>query len=278
MTGGPNHADADEGSLAKLLAPLTSDPARAAVLCDVDGTLAPIVDRPDEARVPADVSLLLGALSRRYACVACVTGRPALEARRLVGEGGIAYAGLHGTEMLSPGQERPRPLPSFEHWRGVVQGFAALHSAPLEALGILVENKGPIAAFHWRGAPDEEAALAQLRRVSDGAEAAGLSVRWGRKVLEVWPPVPVGKGLAVAELIGASGARAALFGGDDATDLDAFSALDQLVAERHLDAAVRVGVRSEEAPPGIVARADVVVDGTDGFRRVLDRLLGVAGC
>ena len=93
----------------------------------------------------------------------------------------------------------------------------------------------------------------------------------------MWPPVPVGKGLAVAELIGASGARAALFGGDDATDLDAFSALDQLVAERRLDAAVRVGVRSEEAPPGIVARADVVVDGTEGFRRVLDRLLGVAG-
>ncbi len=273
MTGGPKNTLADSLSLATLLAPLTSDPARAAVLCDVDGTLAPIVDRPDEARVPEDVSRLLAALSRRYACVACVTGRPALEARRLVGERGIAYAGLHGTEMLPPGQEKPRPLPSFEHWQGVVQRFVAARSPQLEAVGILVENKGPISALHWRGAPDEELALAHLGSVADEVKAAGLSARWGRKVLEVWPPVPVGKGLAVAELIGESRARAALFGGDDATDLDAFSALDLLVADRRLDTAVRVGVRSEEAPPDIVARADVVVDGAPGFKHVLRRLL-----
>ncbi len=243
-------------------------------MCDVDGTLAPIVDRPDEARVPEDVSRLLGALSRRYACVACVTGRPALEARRLVGERGIAYAGLHGTEMLFPGEERPRPLPSLKPWQDAVQRFAAARSRQLQALGVRLENKGPIAAFHWRGLPDEEAAVAQLQTVADDVKAAGLSARWGRKVLEVWPPVPVGKGLAIAELIGASRARAALFGGDDATDLDAFSALDQLVAERRLDTAVRVGVRSEEGPPDIVARADVVVEGAEGFERVLDRLLG----
>jgi trehalose 6-phosphate phosphatase len=276
MMGGPNHADAaaDAGSLATLLAPLTGDPARAAIMCDVDGTLAPIVDRPDQAQVPEDVSRLLGALSSRYACVACVTGRPALEARRLVGERGIAYAGLHGTEMLSPGQERPRPIPSFQHWQGVVQGFAAARSPQLQALGIRLESKGPIAAFHWRGLPDEEAALAQLQTVADDVKAAGLSARWGRKVLEVWPPVAVGKGLAVAELIGASGARTALFGGDDATDLDAFSALDQLVGERRLETAVRVGVRSEEGPSDIVTRADVVVDGVAGFRRVMELLVG----
>ena len=101
-----------------------------------------------------------------------------------------------------------------------------------------------------------------------------MSARWGRKVLEVWPPVPVGKGHAVRELIGASQARAALYGGDDVTDLDAFTALDELVAERHLDVAVRVGVRSEEGPAAIVTRADVVVEGVGGFIRVLERLLG----
>ncbi len=270
----PNHADPDAGTLATLLAPLTRDPARAAVMCDVDGTLAPIVDRPDEARVPEDVSRLLGALSRRYACVACVSGRPALDARRLVGERGIAYAGLHGAEMLAPGQERPRLTASFESWQAAVQGFIASRTKQLEALGVRVEDKGPIAAFHWRGLPDEDAALARLRRVADDAEAAGLSARWGRKVLEVWPPVPVGKGHAVRELIGASQARAALYGGDDVTDLDAFTALDELVAERHLDVAVRVGVRSEEGPAAIVTRADVVVEGVGGFIRVLERLLG----
>ena len=261
-------------ALAEQLRPLTRDPAHAAVLCDIDGTLAPIVERPSEARVPEDVSRLLGTLSARYACVACVSGRPALQARRLVGERGIAYAGLHGTELLFPDQEQPRLVASFESWPAVVRGFTAAHVKELEAIGIRVEDKGPIAAFHWRGLPDEEAALAQLRLVANDAKEAGLSARWGRKVLEVWPPVLIGKGRAVCELIGASRARAALYGGDDATDLDAFDELDALVADGRLDTAVRVGVRSEEGPRDIVTRADVVVDGAQGFRGVLERLLG----
>ena len=92
----------------------------------------------------------------------------------------------------------------------------------------------------------------------------------------MWPPVAIGKGRAVCELIGASRARAALYGGDDATDLDAFGALDTLVADGRLDTAVRVGVRSEEGPRDIVSRADIVVDGVQGFRRVLEGLLGWA--
>jgi trehalose 6-phosphate phosphatase len=261
-------------ALAGYLRPLTSDPARAAVLCDIDGTLTPIVELPSEARVPEDVSHLLGRLSRRYACVACISGRPALEARRLVGERNIAYGGLHGAELLLPHQQQPRLIASFENWQAAVRGFTAAQTNEVEALGIRIEDKGPIAAFHWRGQPDEEAAVAQLRRVANDAKEAGLSARWGRKVLEVWPPVPIGKGQAVRELIGASQARAALYGGDDATDLDAFGALDALVADGRLDAAVRVGVRSEEGPGDIVTRADIVVDGAQGFKRVLERLIG----
>jgi trehalose 6-phosphate phosphatase len=88
-------------------------------------------------------------------------------------------------------------------------------------------------------------------------------------VLELRPPVPFDKGLAVRDLVERSGVRTALFGGDDATDLDAFDALTALVEEGTLDVALRVGVRSEEGPPEIVERADVVVDGVEGFARVL---------
>ena len=109
-----------------------------------------------------------------------------------------------------------------------IRGFTAVHTRQLRALGARIEDKGPIAAFHWRGVPDEEAALEQLRFVAAAANEAGLSARWGRKVLEVWPPVRIGKGRAVSELVRASHAWAALYGGDDATDLDAFSALDAL--------------------------------------------------
>jgi trehalose 6-phosphate phosphatase len=260
-------------ALAESLGPLREDPAGAALFCDIDGTLAPIVRRADEAHVPEEISLLLGRLARRYGLVACVSGRSAAEARRLVGVGGITYAGSHGAEMLDPGQKESRYVPAFKSWEGRVRRFAADRDTPaMRQLRVRIEDKGPIVAFHWRGARDEDAARAHLEGLAREAETAGLTTHWGRKVLEIRPPVPIDKGQAVRELVERFRPRAALFGGDDATDLDAFDALDSLVASGDLDAAVRVGVRSDEGPPAIVDRADVVVDGVSGFTRVLESL------
>ena len=127
-------------------------------------------------------------------------------------------------------------------------------------------------AFHWRGAPDEDEARTRVEAIAGEAETTGLAIHWGRKVLEVRPPVPISKGRAVDELIRRSGSRSALFGGDDATDLDGFDALDRL----DLDARVKVGVASDEGPAAIVERADLVVDGTDGLLVVLESLAGEA--
>jgi trehalose 6-phosphate phosphatase len=260
-------------ALATSLRALTEDPGRAAVFCDIDGTLAPIVQRAEEAHVREEVSLLLGKLARRYACVACISGRSAAEARRLVGVGGIAYAGSHGAELLEPGQTRPRIVPAFKSWEGRVRRFAHERDTPdLRLLRVRIEDKGPIAAFHWRGVPDEEAARTHLEGIAQEAEAAGLATHWGRKVLEVRPPVPIDKGRAVRDLVASCRVRHALFGGDDATDLDAFDALEALVEEGQLETVVRVGVRSEEGPAAIVERADLVVDGVGGFTRVLAAL------
>ena len=135
-----------------------------------------------------------------------------------------------------------------------------------------IEDKGAIAAFHWRGVPDEDAAHAHLEKIAREAEAAGLQTHWGRKVLEIRPPIPIDKGQAVRTLVERAGSRAALFGGDDVTDLDAFGALEALQAEGKLEAVVRVGVRSDEGPAEIVERADLVVDGVEGFTRVLAAL------
>jgi trehalose 6-phosphate phosphatase len=259
--------------LAEALHPLTEDPARAALFCDIDGTLAPIVRRAEEAHVREEVSVILGRLGRRFGCVACVSGRPAAEARRLVGVGSIAYAGSHGAELLEPGAKRPTLLPAFASWEGRVRRFAAdAEDRDSRLLRIRIEDKGPIAAFHWRGAPDEDAAETWLRGLADRAETAGYDTHWGRKVLEVRPPVPIDKGVPVRDLVRRSGARAALFGGDDVTDLDAFDALDALEADGTLDAAVRVGVRSSEGPAAVVDRADLVVEGVSGFRQVLEAL------
>jgi trehalose 6-phosphate phosphatase len=260
-------------ALAEAIAPLTSDPPRAAIFCDIDGVLAPIVRRADEAQVRPETAVLLGRLARRYGSVACISGRSATDARRLVGVGRIAYAGSHGAELLEPGAARPRTNPAFERWEEPVRRFAAERDTPaLRALRVRIEDKGPIAAFHWRGVPDEEAARAHLERIAGEAKADGLTTHWGRKVLEVRPPVPFDKGQALRELLQLGHPRVVLFAGDDVTDLDAFDALDGLVEDRELDAAVRVGVRSDEGPPAIVERADLVVDGVRGFARVLGLL------
>ena len=216
---------------------------------------------------------LLGELARRYACVACISGRSAADARRLVGVGRIAYAGAHGAEILAPGERAATVIPAFATWTKPVRRFAAERDdSELRRLRVRIEDKAPIVAFHWRGAPDEDAARTRVEAIANEAETAGLATHWGRKVLEVRPPVPISKGRAVNELVRRSGARTALFGGDDATDLDGFDALDALVEAGELDAAVRVGVASGEGPAAIVERADLVVDGVSGFEQVLETL------
>jgi trehalose 6-phosphate phosphatase len=253
------------------LRPLTDHPARAAILCDIDGTLAPIATRAEEARVPPAATRVLAELSRRYAVVACVSGRSAVDAKRLAGVGAIAYAGAHGAELLWPGDLQPTVVPEFQRYSEAVHAFAEEHDGDdLRQLGIRIEDKGPIVAFHWRGAPDEGAAHAHLREIARHTD--GLAAHWGRKVLEVRPPVPITKARAVQELIKLPEVRAALYGGDDTTDLDAFDALDGAVAGGTLDAAVRVGVVSEEGPREIAERADLTVQGTAGFLEVLHAL------
>jgi trehalose 6-phosphate phosphatase len=260
-------------ALAEALVPVTSNPERAAILCDIDGVLAPIVRRADEAQVRPETALLLSRLARRYATVACISGRSAADARRLVGVGKIAYAGSHGAELLEPGAARARTNPDFASWEDRVKRFAADRDTPLlRRLRARIEDKGPIVSFHWRDVPDEEAARAHLEEIAGEAERDGLATHWGRKVLEIRPPIPFDKGRAVRELLSLDDARAALFAGDDTTDLDAFDALDALLEEGALDAAVRVGVHSDEGPPAIVERADLVVDGVRGFAQVLARL------
>jgi trehalose 6-phosphate phosphatase len=192
-----------------------------------------------------------------------------------VGVGGIAYAGAHGAELLLPGQSRAELVPAFATWADRVRGFAlGKDSAELRMMRVRIEDKGPIVAFHWRGARDEAAALKAIQAIAEEAESAGFLTHWGRKVLEIRPPVPIDKGQAVRELLRRAPVRTAVFGGDDATDLDVYDMLAELREEGVLQHTVCVGVRSDEGPPAIVERADLVVDGPAGFVQVLEVLAG----
>ena len=146
-------------TLENLLQPLRDAPERSAVLLDVDGVLAPIVAQPDDAHMPETTRRPLIEVAKRYGTVACVSGRRASDARRIV----------------------------------------------------------------------------SLLRDTDLA--------------------------------------AAIYVGDDVTDLDAFRGLDELVEMGRLGHAVKIGVRSDEGPSKLGQEADWMVEGTDGVRELLKSLL-----
>jgi trehalose 6-phosphate phosphatase len=254
-----------------LLESLRADPARSAILTDVDGTLAPIVERPELATVPAPASAALERLSERYGLVGCISGRQAEEARRLVGVPGIAYAGNHGLELLPPGNGTPQLDPALRE-QDAAEFVATLDREDLAEAELRLEDKGPIQALHWRGATDEAGAEAQAEEIAVAAEAAGLGVRRGRKVLELQPPVGGGKDVAVASLLAGRDLRAAVYAGDDRTDLDAFRGLRELQREGALETAVCVGIASPEGPPGLAEEADLTVHGLGGWLGILESL------
>ncbi len=261
--------------ISEALQPLRVDRRRAAILFDIDGTLAPIVDRAADAHVPESTRQLLIAVADAYGLVACVSGRRASQARAMVSIGTIAYLGSHGVEELRPGWTEARLDPAITEWVRRIHDFGDHHdTAQTRKLRVRLEDKGPIVAFHWRGAPDEDAAHGAVKHIASEAGQAGLATHWGRKVLEVRPPVPFDKGAGVRRLLQETGASitSALYAGDDRTDLDAFRALAELSEEGALQHIVRVGVASEEGPAEIRQQADLVVDGPNGVRELLAHL------
>ncbi len=260
--------------LSEALAPLRANPARTAVLLDIDGTLAPIVENASDAHVPESTRQLLIGVSRRYGVVACISGRRASDARAMVAIGTITYLGSHGVETLRAGWTEAVLDPEVEPWiRAVHQFGREADTGDLRRRRVRIEDKGAIIAFHWRGAPDDDAARAAIDAIAERAEGAGLRTHWGRKVLEVRPPVQIDKGAGVSALLQDSKIEAALYAGDDSTDLDAFRALARLVEEGKLERSLRVGVKSEEGPSAITEEADFVVDGPAGVRELLAALI-----
>jgi len=260
-------------TLTDATAALRADPLRAAVLLDVDGTLAPVVRDPDQASVPELVRRQLLLVTERYGFVACVSGRRASVARRIVGLGTIPYAGNHGAEVLRRGAAAPEVDAEAERWTSRVHAVAdRAGDERLRAAGLRREDKGPIVALHWRAADDEARAEDLARDIATNAQEAGLVVYEGLKVIELRPPVAIGKDRAVRKLLAGVPVDVALYVGDDRTDVDAFSGLREMVAEGCLRDALCVGVQSAEAPAELLDSADLLVPAGDGVRSLLRAL------
>lgn len=237
------------------------------LLSDIDGTLAPIVPDPDAAKITDRCRDLLRELARLGVRVALVTGRDLETAQEMTGIEQAAYAANHGLTLWSNGQEfTPKAARRYVELAKRVEADAGGLGVP----GVIVENKGPVIAFHYRRADDAEAAR---RRILDALAVwdatREFEVHEGRMVVELRPPVGVNKGTAAAELARRLGLRAAICLGDDRTDIDMFRHVKQLPELEN----VCVAVESEEAAAEVLEAADYRVRGVEGVEWLLNEIV-----
>ncbi|MEU5363245.1 trehalose-phosphatase [Streptomyces sp. NPDC005925] len=250
-------------------------PGKAVVALDFDGTLAPIVADPEQARAHPDAVPVLAALAPKLAAVAVITGRPAEVAVRYGGFAGVAglehlvvlgHYGAERWEAASGELLAPEPHPGVGR---ALEELPALLAGVAVADGAGVEEKGHAVAVHTRRADRPQAAFEALRSPLAGLAARhGLIVEPGRLVLELRPP-GMDKGVALTDYVRSIGAESVLYGGDDLGDLPAFSAVDRLREAGTPGLLVCSG--SDEAPE-LRRRADVVVDGPAGVVGLLGSL------
>jgi trehalose 6-phosphate phosphatase len=249
------------------LAAIRLDPGAALIATDFDGTLAPIVGDPREARADPGAVAGLRGLAELVGTLAVITGRPAREAVELGGFDGIPgliVLGHYGGERWQEGAlTAPDPSPGVAVARERLPQLLADTGAPE---GVWVEDKGSAVAVHTRRAADPVGALEGVREPLSGLAAeTGLVVEPGRMVIELRAP-GMDKGAALTALVAERQAGAVLFAGDDLGDLAAFGAVRALRGSGH--PGVTVCSASGEVS-ALAAEADLVVDGPDGVAALL---------
>jgi len=205
------------------------------LLSDYDGTLTPIVERPELAELPPQTREKLKALAGRHRyTVGIISGRALSDLKQKVKLNGIVYAGNHGLEIEGPGFRFVNPV--AEEVKPVLRLLYQVLTGALGAIrGVLVEDKGLTLSVHYRQVDDgEEREVKQVfDRVTGPAQAMGkLRATSGKKVYEVRPAVAWHKGKAIELLVKKRRRRArnrgllVIFMGDDLTDEDGFKVVE----------------------------------------------------
>lgn len=249
------------------LAALLAEPGRALIALDFDGTLAPIVPDPEQARVLPEALSAIRSLAPAVGTVAVVTGRPALTAVQLGSLDqvpGIVVLGHYGRQRWQGGELlTPPPPPGLAVARERLPAVLARAGAPQ---GTWVEDKTDALAVHTRRTADPAAALDQVRApLLRLAAETGLRAEPGRLVIEL-RPAGADKGQALEDLTAQRERSAIMFCGDDLGDRPAFSALRRLRAGGQPGLAVCSGSTEVSELAGEV---DLIVDGPQGVARLL---------
>ena len=248
------------------------DPSGAGFVLDFDGTLSGIAPTPAEARAVPGASGVLATLAGRYPLVAILSGRRAEDVSGLIPAKGVRYLGLYGAEELGPrrpSRRREGVGTAVLTPRRPAAGLVDEAKAFIERAGLTgaeVEDKGHSVALHYRNATSPDAGEAIAAWALDRARALGLDVRPGKMVVELTPPGPT-KAEALERLIAGEGIRRLVVAGDDVADVGALRRAGELLGAD----ALRIGVRSPEAPAELEEVADVMVPGPEGVLELLGR-------
>jgi trehalose 6-phosphate phosphatase len=207
---------------------MLTDSEEFALCLDFDGTLAPIVEDPNEAALPAATRTQVSSLAANPAVdVAVISGRALEDIRSRVGIDGIGYAGNHGLE-IQQGEEM-WVHPDVKSHRGAMERTLDRIEQELEAIpGAFVEDKHATAAVHYRraGTDDSSLVIARVQGIVESED--GLSMEVDNQTVEIRPEIDQRKGEAVMELIDTESGTGIVYLGDAETDVDAFETLAAL--------------------------------------------------
>lgn len=245
------------------------DKPRLGVVTDVDGTLSPIVDVPDEARVTPRNLELLATLGAQLTLTAIVSGRAAEDVYQRVGLLGLVYIGNHGMERWQDGKVTVSPAAAAYR-----DNLLAAEPEIKQILvsGMRFEDKGATLSVHYRQASHPEKVAKDLTPMMQNiAEKHGLHLTRGRMVFEFRPPVEIDKGTAFEELVKAHQLQAAFYLGDDTTDVAVFLTAKRL-RETGQCLAYGLGVASQGTPQAVLTEADYLVQEVAGVESFLDWL------
>lgn len=185
---------------------------------DFDGTLAPIVARPEQAYASKAVAARLTAL-RQHLPVAIVTGRTIDDARERLGFDPTYLVGNHGAQDQSDATRSQVLIGQLAPLREQLRGY----QSELAAAGVRVEDKGQSIALHYRLSRDRDQALTLIQSVLVPIEGS-LKIFAGKMVVNAMAKDAPDKADALRALVRRSGASCAFFAGDDVNDEPVFAA------------------------------------------------------
>jgi trehalose 6-phosphate phosphatase len=240
------------------------------LVTDVDGTISPTADTPQQAVVSPSCRYYLDLLCRHLTLVAAISGRAALTIKDMLGVPGMIYVGNHGLERLAGGTSQVRA--DLKDFPAVIESVLEALAPLLETKGISFENKGFSASVHYRLTADPGAARREiLSQIKQLPQADQLKILENRRVIDLMPGVEVDKGTALRDLIREYRLQGVIYLGDDLTDIHAFRALHQAAREPDFQG-YAIGVVSAEMPPTLTQEADFTLNGVADVARFLEWL------